>query len=321
MMVRRWPGLILSVLLVGGITSACQSSSGSLMSSESADAPEAAGRVPAAAGEATMEPEAAAETGGGAQSEVAAATPLPDAVTGAGSSTRKIIKDGTMAIEVDSVGLALSLIDGIAAQSGGYVVESRTDQSDALRKRGFIKIAVPVAQFEAALQRIREASGKVLSEQASGTDVSQEYVDVQSQIANLEATQARVRSFLEDAKTVEEALQVNSQLTEIEGQLSQHKGRLQFLAQRSAFSTIAVDLQEKEAPPTATPTPTPRPPWQPGQTAGRAVDALTTLLRGLTDLAIWCAIVLLPLVLLVALPLALIWWVVRSIRRRRKPSA
>jgi hypothetical protein len=262
----------------------------------------------------------APEVGGGAgQDAAAAATPLPESVTtgGRGDATRKIIKDAAMSIEVDSVDLGLSRIDGIAAQAGGYVVESRTDFADALRRRAFIKIGVPVEQFEVTLQRIREASGKVLSESASGTDVSQEYVDVQSQIANLEATQARVRAFLDEAKTVEEALQVNQQLTEIEGQLSQAKGRLQYLSQRSAFSTIAVELQEKEPAPTVTPTPTPRPPWQPGQTAGRAVDGLVVLLQALAELAIWLIIVVLPVLLILAIPLIALWWVVRAVRRRR----
>src|SRR4029079_16444262 len=103
---------------------------------------------------------------------------------------------------------------------------------------------------------------RVLSEAASGTDATQEYVDAQSQLANLEATQARIRQFLEQAKTVEEALRVNARLTEIEGQIGQLKGRLQFLSQRAAYSTIAVQLQQPAPPtptPSATPTPSPTP--------------------------------------------------------------
>jgi len=319
---RKALGLSVTLLALAGLVGACGQSS--MSGASTYDAPSGAAQIsgegaylPAREMAAVATAEAPpADLGGGEHQAVAAATPLPDAV-GAGAAIRKIIKDATMAIEVDSVGLGLSRIDGIAAQAGGYVIETRTDFADALRKRAFIKIAVPVGQFESVLQRIREASGKVLSEEASGVDVSQEYVDVQSQIANLEATQARVRAFLDDAKTVEEALNVNQRLTEIEGQLGQAKGRLQYLSQRSAFSTIAVDLQEKEAPPTVTPTPTPRPPWQAGQTAGRALDALAVWLQALADLAIWLLLVVLPVVLIVAVPVALIWWAVRAIRRRR----
>jgi hypothetical protein len=178
---------------------------------------------------------------------------------------------------------------------------------------------VPVDQFEATLQRIREAAGRVISEQASGVDATQEYVDVQSQIANLEATQARIRQFLDQATTVEEALQVNAQLTEIEGQIGQYKGRLQFLAQRAAYSTISVQLQEPPPPtvtpsptPSPTPTPTPTPFWNPSRTATQATSTLTTIVQAIMTVALWLLIVVLPL----ALPIVLIVLIVRALRRR-----
>jgi len=147
--------------------------------------------------------------------------------------------------------------------------------------------------------------------------VSQEYVDLDSEIANLEATQARIRSFLDRATTVEEALQVNARLTEIEGQISQRKGRLGYLAQRSAFSTLTVELHQVplSVTPTPTATPTPRPPWNPGDTAGDAWDTLSIVVRGLGTLAIWLLIVAGPF----AVPFLLIYWLLRR-RGRKAPS-
>jgi hypothetical protein len=263
-------------------------------------------------------------TGGGQRSEEA----VPAAEGPAAG--RMIIKNATMSLEVDDVDLALSRIDGIAAQSGGYVLETRTDYSNPFQKQAFVQIAVPVDRFEAALQRIREAAGEVLSEQASGVDVSQEFVDVQSQIANLEATQARVRQLLAEADTVEEALRVNAELTRIEGELGKLKGRSQYLQQRSAFSTIAASLQEPRPDPTATATPTvtptpsatptatPRPPWQPGRTAGNALSALRAALQTIGDALIWLVLGLLPALVVAALPFVLVAYAVRHIRNRRR---
>jgi hypothetical protein len=235
--------------------------------------------------------------------------------------SRKIIKDATLTLEVANVDLALSRISGAAAQVGGYVLETRTDQVGPDQRQALLKLAVPVEQFEAMLQRIREAGNRVLSEAASGTDASQEFVDTQSQLANLEATQARIRQFLEQAKTVEEALQVNAQLTGIEGQIGQLKGRLQFLSQRAAYSTIAVQIQQPPPPtptitPTATPepTPTPEPLWNPGRTAAQASATLTTIVQALATSAPWLANWVLPL----PRPVGLI--VLRARWRRRRAS-
>lgn len=256
------------------------------------------------------------EVGGGA------AQAPPIAPTG-GGSTRKIIKDGTMSLLVEQVELGLSRVDGIAAQAGGYVVETRTEFTDPYARSAFIKIAVPVDRFETTMQRLREAAGEVLSEQASGVDVSEEYTDVQSQIANLEATQARIREFLDQAQTVEEALQVNAQLTEVEGELSQLKGRLQYLEQRAAFSTLAVSLSEPPPEPTITPTPGPtatptaRPPWEPGRTAQEAAASMSRTMRGLGDMLIWLVVGLLPVLLVVFVPLLLIAWAIHVLRGRK----
>ena len=75
------------------------------------------------------------------------------------------------------------------------------------------------AQAERALNRLRDISIEVLDETASGEDVTDQYVDLQSQLVNLEATRERIKSFLEDAQNVDEALRINQQLSEIERQI------------------------------------------------------------------------------------------------------
>jgi uncharacterized protein YfcZ (UPF0381/DUF406 family) len=244
-----------------------------------------------------------------------------------GDPSRKIIKDAQMSLEVADIDLALSRVNGIAAQSGGYVLETKTSFDSYNRKTAYIRIAVLVDQFEAALQRLREGASQILSEQASGVDVTQEFVDVQSQIANLEATQARIRQFLEQAKTVEEALKVNAQLTEIEGQLSQLKGRLQFLSQRAAYSTITIELQlPPPATPTPTLTPTPMPTptrepiWNPEKTTEQASTTLLTIVQSFATLLLWFAIVVLPLALPVILAILIVRWLARRRQRGQPPG-
>ncbi|MFQ5459797.1 MAG: DUF4349 domain-containing protein [Anaerolineae bacterium] len=250
---------------------------------------------------------------GGGEAVAAVATALPVQISFPGESSRKIIKDGDISLEVDNVQGALSRVGSVAAGSGGYVLKTSTDFGDGRRAQATVTMAVPSLRFEDTLERIR-GIGEVMSESSTGSDVSQEYVDLQSEIANLEATQARVRSFLDQATTVEEALRVNARLTEIEGQISQRKGRLQFLEQRAAFSTITVTLLQAppDVTPTATATPTPRPAWNPQETAGDAIQTLTIVLQGLATAAIWLAIVFVPL----GLPVAAVAW--HLSQRRRK---
>jgi hypothetical protein len=247
-----------------------------------------------------------------------AATPLPATAGGTGP-LRKIIKDGQIVIEASSIDLAVSRLTSDAVAVGGYVVETRTDFSAWQSPSAVVRMAVPVDRFEEALERIRAVGERVVSESATGTDVTQEYVDLQSQIANLEATQARIREFLDDAQNVEEALRVNAQLSEIEGQIAQLKGRLQYLGQRSAFSTIAVEVHQSPSAqtPTPTPTPVPPPPFDPGETADSALRTLRAIAQAALVVAIWLVIVGVPL----ALPIVALAAIVRRVRANKGTGA
>ena len=131
-----------------------------------------------------------------------------------------------------------------------------------------------------------------------------------SRLTNLEATAARIRELLKDAKDVDEALQVNLKLSEVESEIEQIKGRMQYLKDRSAFSTMVVTLNPQR------PTPTPEA-WQPGKTVETAAKSAGNLLRGLIDGVIWFGIVLLPFVI----PLIIIVAVIVYFNRRRKKAA
>ena len=53
---------------------------------------------------------------------------------------------------------------------------------------------------------------KFSQESTSGQDVSTEYVDLQSRLRNLEATSDRIKGFLDQAETVEEADEIEAVL-------------------------------------------------------------------------------------------------------------
>jgi len=223
------------------------------------------------------------------------------------SSIRMIIKNGEMTLLVADTDRALDQATGIAVNSGGYVVSSKTWNSGEF-KSAALTMGVPSDQFEAVQRQLRALAVEVRSETSSGQDVSDEFVDLQSRLTNLEATATRIRELLKDAKDVDEALQVNIKLSEVESEIEQIKGRMQYLKDRSAFSTIVLNLQP------VVPTPTPAA-WQPGKTVESAAHSAGNLLRGLIDGTIWLVVALGP----VLIPLALVvWLIVRAQRKRAK---
>jgi hypothetical protein len=257
----------------------------------------------------------------------AVATPAaPDSYAAAFPSrpNRLIVKNAELKLLVTDTDVAIDRTTQIAADTGGYIISSRVRYDEWMGKSykyASITIGVPVDQFELAMRRLRALALQVVDETASGQDVTDEYVDLQSRLGNLEATRDRIRQFLDQAQTVEESLRVNDQLAAIEEQIEQVQGRMNYLFDRSAYSTITVQIdpelpQPTPAPtPTPTPTPTPIPPWSPMQTVEHAGHTLGSILRVLTEIAIWLAIVVVPLV---APPALLVWGVYRRFNRRDK---
>jgi hypothetical protein len=200
----------------------------------------------------------------------------------------------------------------MASDFGGYLISSQT-WFDSDFKYATLRLAVPSVSFETALNNLRILGLQILRETASGQDVSAEYVDLETRLTNLEATAARVRVFLDEAKTVEESLQVSAQLSELEGQIEQIKGQMRYYESRTAFSTVTVFL----TPERPTPTPTATPGWNPGQTFEEATGTLLTVSQGAIDSLIWFAVVIGPFVLI----LIVLLWSWRSSRRKgSKPT-
>jgi hypothetical protein len=234
---------------------------------------------------------------------------------------RLIIKDGRMMlIVVDTeaaVDGATRLIDGL----GGYIIEQRAyDDADGYRFAN-LRLAVPVERFEEAMRRLRSL-GDVIDESSSGEDVTEEFVDLQSRLENLEVTRERLRQLLEETNTVEEALEVDRQLRIIEEEIAVIQGRINFLAQRAAFSTIDLTIEPliptptPSPTPTTTPTPTPTPiptpeTWRPGDTVQVAAVQLQDTFQNIADAVIYGGIFCGPWLLLLALIGVPLWLIAR----------
>ena len=160
-------------------------------------------------------------------------------------------------------------------------------------------------QFEAAMRAFRTL-GTVMDESASGEDVTDEYVDLNSRLGNLYATQERLRTFLDQATTISETLTVHEELTAIEAEISLVQGRINFLQDRAAFSTITVNLQPFIPTPTPTPTPTATmiptaESWRPGDTAQTALVQLQESGQSFFDFILYYGIICGPWILGVVL--------------------
>ncbi|HMQ31560.1 MAG TPA: DUF4349 domain-containing protein [Chloroflexaceae bacterium] len=266
----------------------------------------AAPAAEAPAGGAAFDGDEALEERGNYQNTGTAADPQAQQPAG----QRLVIKNASISLEVESVAAAEAQIRARAEQLGGYVVSVQTRGSDEYMS-SVVTFRVPAQRFEDALSGVEGLARKVLGRTVGGEDVTEEFVDLESRLRNLEATRDRLLDLLDQAVRVEDALQVNQALTEVQGEIEHIQGRMKFLTQSAAFSTITADLQPVPPPPTIYTEDA----WQPLRVAQEALAGLVEFGQGLASLAIVLVVwspVWVPLLLLAR-------WVARRLDAVRGP--
>ena len=156
-----------------------------------------------------------------------------------------IVRTSNITLMVSDVSTALDKITKLAEDSQGFVVSSN-QWKDNGALLGTITIRVPAGEFDNAMSTLRAMADEVTSENTSAQDVTEEYTDLNSQLTNLQATEAQLLEIMKKAVTVDDILAVQTQLTNIQGQIETTKGRMQYLEQTSATSLISVSLTQSK---------------------------------------------------------------------------
>ncbi len=158
---------------------------------------------------------------------------------------RMIVRTGDIRMVVDDIAVTLEEITGIAEDSGGYVVSSNIWKEEE-RYVGIISIRVPTELFESTMRTLRELAVEVVLDQTSSQDVTEEYIDLEAQLRNLEATEEQLLLIMQQAVEVEDILEVQRELTNVRDEIERTKGRMQYLEQTSSTSYISVQLTQSK---------------------------------------------------------------------------
>jgi hypothetical protein len=186
---------------------------------------------------------AAGFIGGEARAEVVTAQLVasPDAMSG-----RKIVRNGSLEMVVQHPAEAADKITALAETLGGYVVSSEGGGQKATA--GTLTIRVPAARFEQVRAEIRELGLRVESEKIDAQDVTQQYVDQESNLRNLRAEETQYLAILRQANTVKDMLAVSAQLSEVRGQIEQQQAEFNALSQQVDTVALTISLRtESEA--------------------------------------------------------------------------
>lgn len=198
-----------------------------------------------AAGQTTESP---SEPEGAAEDEAVAVAQPAQGASSLPTVGPSIVQTASLALSVprNEFETTIERARTIATGAGGFVVSSSASQGEDLRLvRGSLVVRVPARVYARVLEQL-SALGTVEAQEEAGQDVSQELVDLQARIRHLEAVEARLLGFLEQADTVAAALTVQSELNRVQLELEQARGRLDYLDDQVALATISLEVRERQ---------------------------------------------------------------------------
>jgi len=235
----------------------------------------------------------------------------------AAQQERLVIKNADLSITVDDPEEKIAAISALADSLGGHVVNSNTYQSyadsGARVPEGSITIRVPSEDLDDALKKIKADVEEVNSENVSGEDVTDQYVDLQSRLKAKKAAEEKLLEIMANANTTEDTLAVYSQLQIIQSDIEVLTGQINYYERSAAMSAISVRViaTEKSKPIEIGG-------WKLGETASKAVQNLINYMQGFVRFLINFVIFILPVLVTLFLPVYLVFIGLRALVRKRR---
>ena len=165
-------------------------------------------------------------------------------------SERKIIRNADLSLESETPEEVQNKIAAIAESKGGFVVESQqrtSDRRSAKRDTVTMSLRVPSEKFAEAVDEIRKTAGGVVVETVKGQDVTEEFIDIEARLAAKKALETQFLEIMKRANSVEDALNVQRQLSEVRAEIEKIEGRKRFLQDQASLSTIKITIQTPAA--------------------------------------------------------------------------
>jgi hypothetical protein len=190
-----------------------------------------------------------------------------------------VIRNAKLALRVDDVDQAVDRARQVAQAGGGFVSGSNT-RLEQDRTVADLTLQVRADALDATLQALR-GLGKVDSETSSSQDVTEEYVDLDANLRNLQASESAILRLMDRAERIEDIISLQRELTNVRGQIERIQGRKTYLERRTDMATVSLSLHLPPADNASA-----AGGFDPLAVARRGWNASLAVLRGAAELAI-----------------------------------
>ena len=197
------------------------------------------------------------------------------------STSPQIIYTANLTLESKDYDTARAALDAALNDAGGYL-ESSSEYSDIGSSRSVnLTFRVPEENYQSFLDAVAQA-GNVTYKSQQADDVTTQYMDVETRLANLEAQRTRLQELQAQADNLSDLLQIETSLTDVQSQIESWQSQLDWYSNQVQQCTVYVNLSEVQ-------NYTPTDESFLGSVGAAFAQGWSNFVNGLQQLAVWLA--------------------------------
>ncbi len=160
---------------------------------------------------------------------------------------RKLIRTGTLSVEVRRYAEAAEKAVAIAEAHGGYLSGANAAREAGDRQRGTLTLSVEARSFDAVFRKLKEL-GHVESAAVETRDATREYADLETRLSVKRDAQARLLEILRTRTgKLSDLVEAERELSRLVEEAERLEGERRYLAKQVELATITIEIFEPAA--------------------------------------------------------------------------
>lgn len=209
---------------------------------------------------------------------------------------RMVTKNYNLSMVGKDIKIAAEKISLETEKVGGFVVSNSVNNYQD-SESAYITARVPAAKVKDFLNAVRGYVTKVVSENETGSDITNEYTDVQENLRLLESTKVRFEEVWKASSKTQDMLATLREIQNLQREIDSLKGQEKYLKELAQYSLVTINLSKDEMDLPYVPSES----WNAEYILRSAVRDLVRVFRGIATKAIWLvvfAVIWLPILLI-----------------------
>ena len=225
---------------------------------------------------------------------------------------RKVIYKGSLDLVVTDFPEAERALQGVISASGAFIDELTEDRRSGSQRYAKWVIRVPADGVQGFLDQVARL-GSTQYRGLAAEDVTEEFVDLAARTKSKRQLEARLLELVAaKAVDIKDLTSLESELARVREEIERMEGRVRYLSDKVAMSTITVTMRQERH------YVAPAPPVPPtfAENVSRVFWESLTALRELGEMAVLCIVAILPFAVALLILLCPAAWLLHRLTRR-----